>query len=76
MPHVDIKSFPREFTDEEKQALADDITDVIMRRFGSKKESVSVSLSHVAQDEWQATVYEPEIVGHSEYLIKKPGYTL
>ena len=27
MPHVDIKCFPRDLNDEQKAALADDITD-------------------------------------------------
>lgn len=31
MPHVDIKCFPRDLTDEAKLALAADITDVIIR---------------------------------------------
>lgn len=76
MPHVDIKSFPREFTDEEKQTLADEITEVIVRRFASKTESVSVSLQHVTPDAWRETVYEPEIMAQEEYLIKKPGYSM
>ncbi len=76
MPHVAIKSFPREFSEEEKQALADEITEVIMRRFGSKTESVSVALSHVAPDHWKKIVYEPEIIECAASLIKKPGYSM
>ena len=76
MPHVDIKSFPREFTEDEKQALADEITEVIVRRFGSKTDSVSVSLRHISPEQWGSAVYEPEIVGQQAYLIKKPGYSM
>ena len=32
MPHVDIKCFPRELTDEQKTALAADITDTLVQR--------------------------------------------
>ena len=34
MPHVDIKCFPRELTDEQKTALAADITEVLIRHRG------------------------------------------
>jgi 4-oxalocrotonate tautomerase len=36
MPHVDIKCFPRELTDEQKTALAADITEVLIHngRYG------------------------------------------
>jgi len=76
MPHIDIKSFPREFTDQEKQTLADEITDLIVKRFASKPESVSISLQYVPTNQWQATVYEPQIVGQQQFLIKKPGYSM
>lgn len=31
MPHIDIKCFPRELDEQQKAALAADITDVIIR---------------------------------------------
>lgn len=37
MPHVDIKYFPRDLNDEQKAALADDITEVIIRHLSSKE---------------------------------------
>lgn len=37
MPHVDIKCFPRELTDEQKTALAADITEVLIRHLNSKR---------------------------------------
>ncbi len=37
MPHVDIKCFPRELTDEQKTALAADITEVLIRHLNSKE---------------------------------------
>lgn len=46
MPHVDIKCFPRDLTDEAKLALAADITDVIIRHLQSKESSISVALNH------------------------------
>lgn len=40
MPHVDIKCFPRSLTDEQKTALAADITEVIIRHLQSKDSCV------------------------------------
>lgn len=45
MPHVDIKCFPRDLNDEQKNALAADIAEVIIRHFNSKDSSVSVALN-------------------------------
>lgn len=47
MPHVDIKCFPRELTDEQKTALAADITEVLIRHLNSKESAVSVALTQV-----------------------------
>lgn len=47
MPHVDIKCFPRELTEEQKTALAADITEVLIRHLNSKESAVSVALTQV-----------------------------
>lgn len=47
MPHVDIKCFPRDLNNEQKSALAADITEVIIRHLQSKESSVSVALNEV-----------------------------
>jgi len=73
MPHIDIKCFPRE---EQKTALADDITAAIVRHLNSKEESVSVALSQVQPENWQAQVWDTEIAPQMEALIKKPGYSM
>ena len=75
MPHVDIKCFPRALTDEQKTALAADITEVIIRHLQSKDSSVSVALNEVEPEAWQA-VWAKEIVPQMARLIKKPGYSM
>ncbi|MCS1421313.1 tautomerase PptA [Citrobacter portucalensis] len=75
MPHVDIKCFPRSLTDEQKTALAADITEVIIRHLQSKDSSVSVALNEVKPEAWQA-VWDKEIVPQMARLIKKPGYSM
>ena len=76
MPHIDIKSFPRDLTDEQKSALASDITEVIIRHMNSKEGSISIALNEIAPEEWQAQVWDTEIAPHMDQLIKKPGYTM
>ncbi|WP_370616401.1 tautomerase PptA [Citrobacter portucalensis] len=75
MPHVDIKCFPRALTDEQKTALAADITEVIIRHLQSKDSSVSVALNEVEPEVWQG-VWDAEIAPQMARLIKKPGYSM
>lgn len=76
MPHIDIQCFPRQLSDEVKQALADDITAAIVRHLGSKESSVSVALNEVDPDSWKTRVWDTEIAPQIETLIKKPGYDM
>ena len=75
MPHVDITCFPRELNDEQKTALAADITEVLIRHLNSKESSVSVALQQVDPSDWQQ-VWDSEIAPQMEQLIKKPGYSM
>lgn len=76
MPHVDIKCFPRDLSDEQKTALATDIAEVIIRHFNSKDGSVSVALNQVNPEDWKAQVWDTEIGPKLDELIKKPGYSM
>ncbi|MEG0099009.1 MAG: tautomerase PptA [Citrobacter sp.] len=75
MPHVDIKCFPRDLNDDQKSALAADITEVIIRHLHSKDSSVSIALNEVEPDDWQV-VWDAEIAPQMDALIKKPGYSM
>lgn len=75
MPLVDIKCFPRELSDEQKTALAADITEVLIRHLNTKDRSVSVALNQVQESDWQQ-VWESEIAPQMDKLIKKPGYSM
>ena len=75
MPHVDIKCFPRELTDDQKSALAADITEVLIRHLNSKDGAVSVALTLVEQSDWQK-VWDSEIAPQMAQLIKKPDYSM
>ncbi|MGB7799780.1 tautomerase PptA [Buttiauxella sp.] len=76
MPHITVKHFPRELTDEQKQALAADICDVLKKHFNSTDESLSVALTPIQKDRWKEDVYDKEIAPALDTLAKKPGYTL
>lgn len=69
MPHVDIKCFPRDLNDEQKSALAADITEVIIRHLQSKDSSVSVALNEIEPEAWQG-VWDVEIAPQMARLIK------
>lgn len=76
MPHIEIKCFPRELTEEQKQAITTEMCDVLKKHFGSKDESLSVALQMVEQAQWKAEVWDTQIAPHMEQLLKKPGYQL
>lgn len=76
MPHIEIKCFPRDLTEEQKQALAADVCDVLKKHFGSKDESLSVALQMVEQAKWKSEVWDTQIAPQMEQLLKKPGYQL
>lgn len=76
MPHVDIKFFPRDLTEEQRQAFADDIANVVMKHLDSKPTSVSVALEQVQPDNWKAQVWDTEIALKLDTLAKKPGYSM
>ncbi|WP_432700492.1 tautomerase PptA [Kluyvera cryocrescens] len=75
MPHVDIKCFPRDLSDEQKTALAADITEVLIRHLNTKDRAVSVALNQVQESDWQQ-VWDGEIAPNMDELIKKPGYSM
>ena len=75
MPHIDIKCFPRDLNDEQKAALAADITEVVIRHLNSKERSVSVALNEIKESDWQQ-VWDSDIAPQMEQLIKKPGYSM
>lgn len=60
MPHIDIKCFPRALDEQQKAALAADITDVIIRHLNSKDSSISIALQQIQPESWQA-IWDAEV---------------
>lgn len=75
MPHVIVKLWPGK-TEKQKQQLAAEITQSVMRTLHYGDESVSVGFEEIGADEWTEKVYRRDIVVNDANLYKKPGYTM
>ena len=75
MPHVIIKAWPGK-TEQQKQTLADRITQDVIEVLGYGEESISVAFEEVNPRDWAAQVYQPDIEQGRGKLYKKPGYTM
>lgn len=76
MPHIEIKCFPRDLTEQQKQALAQEVCEVLKKHLGSKDSSLSVALQMVEPTQWKAEVWDKQIAPQMEQLLKKPGYQM
>jgi len=76
MPHVDLKFITRNLTEEQQNAISEDIVGVLKKHFGSTDDSVSIRLNEIPKDDWKGEVYEPVIKANLDKLVKKPGYTM
>jgi 4-oxalocrotonate tautomerase len=75
MPHVIVKLWPGK-SEEQKNRLAEKITQDVMEVLNYGAESVSVALQEIAPQDWAEKVYQSDIVGQTGNLYKKPGYTM
>src|SRR3954454_538074 len=63
MPHVIVKLWPGK-SEQQKQTLANQITNSVMSILNYGEESVSVAIEEIAAKDWAAQVYRTDIVGH------------
>lgn len=73
MPHVIVKLWPGK-TEQQKKALADEVTKALIATLNCREESVSVGIEEVASQDWTETVYKPDIAGKRATIYKAPGY--
>lgn len=59
MPHVIVKLWPGK-SERQKAALAQAITQDVMKALGYGEEAVSVAMEEVGAGEWAEKVYRPE----------------
>ncbi|GIF16719.1 tautomerase family protein [Actinoplanes teichomyceticus] len=74
MPHVNIKFFPVPLAPEAEQRLLSRVTEAVTGALGCDPGVVSIALEPVDQPEWDARVYQPEIVERRHLLKKAPNY--
>lgn len=73
MPHVVVKMYPGR-TQEQKEKLSERITQALIETIGCEEKSISISVEEVKPEDWDRLVYQPEILGKADTLLKKPGY--
>jgi 4-oxalocrotonate tautomerase len=74
MPHVIVKLYSGR-SEKDKTRLADEITKAVISALNSSEEAISVGIEDVKPEHWTETVYKPDILGKSETIYKKPGYS-
>jgi len=75
MPHVIVKLWPGK-SEEQKQQLAEAITQDVMRTLHYGEESVSVAFEEVSSQHWDEQVYRPDIQAKWATVYTKPGYRM
>lgn len=75
MPHVIVKLWPGK-SEEQKQQLADRITNDVMDVLNYGEESVSVAFEEVSARDWGDKVFKPDIESKPEQIYKQPGYNI
>jgi 4-oxalocrotonate tautomerase len=73
MPHVIVRLWSGK-TESQKQALTDAIVRDVTRTLGYGEEAVSVGFEEVPPEDWNARVFDPDILGNWKHLTKHPGY--
>lgn len=73
MPHISLKMYKGR-SSEEKNKIAYELLKVLENN-GIKSSSVSVSISDVEPEKWKEEVYDREINGNEDIIIK-PGYEM
>lgn len=74
MPHVTIKHFPTEVSEQQKSILVEEINDAIQKAFGVTKNVISIALESVKPEDWNEQVYIPEIEQKKKLLLQAPNY--
>ena len=74
MPHVLIKHFPSELSKEDKEHIANKISNIISNGFSCPTDVVSVSMLNIEEECWNKEVYQPDIENRQDILVKKPNY--
>lgn len=75
MPHISIKFFPTELSDQDVAKINSTVTELISDCMNVDEKYISIALEPVESEKWDKTVVEPEITGKKQLLIKEPDYS-
>ena len=73
MPHVIVKLYSGR-SETQKHEIAEKVTKAIVDGAKCAESAVSVCIEDVEPEQWVEKVYEPDIIGQSNNVYKKPGY--
>jgi 4-oxalocrotonate tautomerase len=73
MPHVIVKLYSGK-SGQQKQALAQAVTEAVMSALTYGEQSISVGIEDVEPKDWTERVYKPDILAKPDTIYKKPGY--
>lgn len=74
MPHVNIKFFPKSLDERQRARLAAKITEAVQEALDVDEGVISIALQPVEAESWETEVYQPEIIGRKDLLVKTPRY--
>ncbi|MCS6739293.1 tautomerase family protein [Acinetobacter baumannii] len=74
MPHVNIKYFECQITDDQKEDINNTISKLLQSIFECDDEVISIALEPIHPEKWKSEVYLPEIINRSNLLNKVPQY--
>ncbi len=75
MPHLTIKCFPRQLNQQQTEALAQALSDVLQVHLNCSEAATSIALQYVQKQDWKQQVWDRDIATQTEQLIKTPSYT-
>jgi 4-oxalocrotonate tautomerase len=73
MPHVILKMVEGR-TQEQKQALAEALTQAVTASLGCGEDLVSVAIEDFKDEEWMSKVFAPDIQQRTDTIYRMPGY--
>jgi len=73
VPHVIVKLWPGK-SEQQKQRLAQAITQDVIKILHYGEESVSVAMEEIEAQDWVERVYKPQVKNRWDALYRKPGY--
>lgn len=73
MPHIIVKMYPGR-TEDQKVELTARIVEAVMDTLNVGTQSISVGIEEISPENWDETVYKPDILDKEDTMYKKPGY--